>query len=267
MSDDCVSFETDDGVTTITFDDPDRRNPLSHDVKTELLSVLPTLPDDEDVRCVVFQGAGSAFSSGGDIDAMKERRRLQDEGGFEEVLREELRLANRMVRTVHTLPIPTIAKLDGPAVGSGAALALACDVRLASESGRIGFGFRHVGLSVDSGVSYLLPRLVGLSKAKDLALTGEIVDAETARELGLVDRLYDDDEFETEASEYVETLATGPSVALEHIKLLMNGSFDTDLQSALEREKAAQEVVAHTDDHVEGVDAFLEKRSPEFTGQ
>lgn len=265
MTDD-VTIKIKNSITTVMLNDPDRRNPISRGVKERLIEFLSEAPD-RDVRCVTFEGAGSAFSSGGDIDSMKERRELWGDPAFREVLREELRLANRLIEAVYTLPIPTIAKLDGPAVGSGAALALACDVRLASENASIGFGFRHVGLSVDSGVSYLLPRVVGLSNAKDLVLTGKRLDADEAFDLGLVDRLYGKSEFEERADEYVKTVAKGPTIALGHITQLLNRSFETDLQSALENEAVAQEIAANTEDHAEGVDAFLERRESTFRGR
>ena len=170
------------------------------------------------------------------------------------------------VRAVATCDLPTVAKIHGPAYGAGAALAVACDVLIASESASISFGFRQVGLNVDSGASHFLPRLVGENVAKELLFTGELVEAERATEIGLFNHVYDDEEFDEQVAATAERIATGPTVALKQSKRLVKQGLTSSLDEAIENEAAAQIVSASTDDHREGVRAFVERRDPEFDG-
>ncbi len=178
----------------------------------------------------------------------------------------ELRTAG-VVGRVYDFPVPTVAKIDGAAVGAGAGLALACDLQLASERAKLGFVFRHVGLSCDAGTSYLLPRLVGENVAKELVLTGEILDADRALELGLLNRVYPADAFGARVDELVATIAAGPTVALRHAMRLIDAAAGKPFDAALRDEAAAQGVALGTADHEEGVAAFLEGREPAFEGR
>ncbi|MDZ7701390.1 MAG: enoyl-CoA hydratase/isomerase family protein [Halobacteriales archaeon] len=153
-------------------------------------------------------GAGGAFSAGGDIARMRER--IETDMPVDDAVRSIEENTAAVVGEVHRFPLPTVARIVGPAVGAGAGLALACDLQLASEEASMGFVFRHVGLTADAGVSYLLPRLVGPNVAKELLLTGEILDAERALELGLLNHVYADDEFDQRVDELVGTIASGP---------------------------------------------------------
>jgi enoyl-CoA hydratase/carnithine racemase len=172
-----------------------------------------------------------------------------------------------LMQRVDEFPLYTVAKIDGPAVGAGAALSLACDIQVASERSVVGFVFRNVGLAIDNGASHFLPRVVGENVAKELAATGELVDAERAEELGLLNHVYPVESFEDEADALVKEIATGPTVALRHTKRLIDRGADADLADALADEAIAQAAVMETDDHREGVEAFLEKRDPEFEGR
>ncbi len=169
--------------------------------------------------------------------------------------------------TVYRFPVPTVAKIDGPAVGAGAGLALACDLQLASETAKIGFVFRGVGLSCDAGTSYLLPRLVGANTAKELVLTGEILGADDALELGLFNHVYPADEFDDRVAELVEEIASGPTVALRHATRLIDSAAGKGFEAALKDEAAAQGIALGSRDHEEGVRAFLEGREPSFEGR
>ena len=262
MSDDAVLLDIEDGTATVTLNKPDVRNALTGDIADGLVDALDGI-EDTDARCVVIQGSGGAFCAGGDINKMLEG--LQEDVPPHEKV-ESVMDTSEAVRAVYECPLPVVAKIDGAAFGAGANLAIACDTQVASASSRISFGFRQVGLTVDTGTSYFLPRIVGENKAKELVLTGEMLDAEAAGELGLFTKVYDDDEFEARAEEYVDTIATGPTVALKASKRLIRQGLESSLDQAMTNEAAAQGPVFATRDHEEGATAFMESRDPEFEG-
>jgi len=264
MSDSPTTLTLDEGVATITLNRPERRNALSAALTASLRDDLAEIAD-ADARCIVVEGAGEAFSAGGDVAEMRER--FESDESVDEQVRRLERTTSEAVARLTTFPLPTVAKVDGAAFGAGANLAIACDVQLASADAAIGFGFRQVGLTVDAGTSYLLPRLVGENVAKELVFTGELVGADRALDLGLVNRVYPGEEFEERADEFVERIATGPTVALRHAKRLLGEGLDKPVERATSDEATAQGVVFGTDDHEEGVRAFLEDRQPEFEGR
>lgn len=257
-----VLLGIEDGVATVTLNQPDRRNPFSAEIKTGIKDALEEVGDD--ARCLVFEGAGPAFSAGGDIDAMRER--FDSDMSPESRVRELGPIHNMMVR-IAKYPAPTIAKVDGACVGAGVALMLACDVQLASDRSRFGIVFRHVGLSIDAGTSYFLPRVVGTNVAKELAFTGDIFDADRARDLGLVNHVYPESTFDDRADEFIERIADGPTVALRYTKELIDDGMTKGLEAAMHDEAVAGGIVYATADHREGVEAFLEDRDPEFGGE
>ncbi|MDS0258737.1 enoyl-CoA hydratase-related protein [Haloarcula sp. S1CR25-12] len=263
MTEDAVLLTVEDGVATVTLNRPDERNALAEPTAARLVERFDAIADS-DARCVVVRGAGSAFCAGGDIGAMVEG------------VASEAPPADRMtfvtaiqdaVETVHDCRLPVVAAIDGPAFGAGAGLALACDIQLASPDAKIGFGFRRVGLAVDSGVSYFLPRVVGPNKAKELVFTGELLDADTARELGLFTRLFEAESFEAGVENIVATIAEGPTVALSQAKQLIDRGAASTVEEALDREATAQGVAFTTADHEEGTTAFMAQREPEFEGR
>mgnify|MGYP000053041863 FL=1 len=265
MSDAVVLDVDETGVATLTLNRPDRMNPLTGPIADGLSARLADLEERDDVRCVVLEGAGTAFSGGGDVQDLRDN--IESDASAGEVARQiEQGFGDAMAR-VAACPHPTVAKVDGPAVGAGATLAIACDVVLASESAVIGFVFSQVGLNVDGGTSYLLPRVVGRNTALELVLTGEVCDAERAADLGLFNHVYSEDDFETEVSAMVSRIASGPTVALRHSKRLIRDGLDKSLSEAIHDETLAQGVVFDTHDHEEGVRAFLEDREPEFEGR
>jgi enoyl-CoA hydratase/carnithine racemase len=263
MSDEAVLLDIDDEIATITLDKPEIRNALDNEIAAEIVETLDEL-EDESIRCIVFEGAGNAFSAGGDIEAMVEA--MQGDISTDRMVRELERTTNAAMTRVLNANVPTVAKVDGAAVGAGANLALACDIQLASEHAKMGFVFRQVGLALDSGTSYLLPRVVGTNVAKELVYTGEIVDADRALELGLVNHVYEDD-YEQRAQELIDRIATGPTVALRHSKRLIDAGLDKSFEQAMRDEVTAQGIVFDTHDHEEGVEAFFEDRDPEFEGR
>jgi enoyl-CoA hydratase/carnithine racemase len=264
MADDVVHLDVSDGVATVTLDHPDVRNALTRDVAVGVIDAFETV-GDSDARCVVLEATGDAFCAGGDINAMLER--FSEDVPQTEVVDRIVRETAGAIRAVRSCDLPTVATIDGSAFGAGAALAIACDVLLASDEAKISFGFRQVGLAVDSGVSHLLPRLVGENVAKELVYTGELLDAERAADLGVFNHVYPADAFDEQASEFVDRIASGPTAALSTSKRLLQQGVDSSLDDAIRNEAAAQATLLESDDHREGATAFLEGREPEFEGE
>lgn len=260
---DVVSVERSSGIARVTLRDPDRRNALSVEMADGIIEAFDALAGT-DTRCVVIRGAGPAFSAGGDVAAMIER--AETDQPLDESVRHVIHNTGGCVRRVYESEFPTVAAIDGPAFGAGAALAIACDVQLASTDAEIGFGFRNVGLAVDSGVSYLLPRLVGANRAAELVFTGELLDAERAAAMGLLNHVYESDVFEDRVETFVGRIADGPSVALRTSKRLLRTTH-ASMREAVEHEASAQAAVFDSADHAEGVAAFRDDRQPEFSGE
>lgn len=258
-----LDYEDDTEIATVTLNEPDRYNPWSRPIVEGMKDALAEA-EEMDPRCLVVQGAGDAFSAGGDIDLME--RTIEEDIQPHDKVR-MIENDNPAINGVFRFPAPTVAKVDGPAAGVGANLAIACDVILASDRSIVSFAFRNVGLNVDGGTSGLLPRIVGINIAKELTFTGEVVEAERAKELGIFNHVYPEAEFEERAREMVEDIASGPSVALRYTKDLINSANTKTLEQAQYDEAVAQAAVVKTDDHEAGVRAFLDDHDPEFTGE
>ena len=263
MSEDAVLLDIEDAVATLTLNRPDMRNAITHEVSNAMLEKLDEV-EDADARALVVTGSGGSFSAGGDINAMMAR--MSGQATLAESVRRIHQDTSRAIERVAKFHLPTIAKIDGVAFGAGANLALACDIQLASAEARMSFGFRQVGLAVDTGTSYFLPRIVGLNKAKELVFTGELLDAEAAHELGLFNHVYTED-FESEVEAFVGQIAQGPTVALETSKRALDQGLEASLDQAMTREAAHQAAVFETHDHEEGAEAFMGKRDPDFRGE
>jgi len=261
---DAVRVERDGDVARIVLATPERRNALSAATATGIVDAVAAL-EGTDVGVVVVEGEGPAFCAGGDVEAMVERQ--ADGVDLDDSVRRVIRETGRAVASVAACEFPTVAAVDGAAFGAGANLAIACDVGLVSESARIGFGFRNVGLAVDSGTSYLLPRLVGDNVARELVFTGELVEGERAVEIGLANHVYPDDEFDERAAELVTRIAEGPAAALLTSKRLLRHGPNATLDAAIENEAGAQAALLDSADHAEGVAAFREGREPDFEGE
>jgi len=264
MSDTAVLTAIEDGLATITLNQPDRRNALSDEISTGLSAALNEI-EDSDARCVLLEGSDGVFSAGGDIERMMDG--IENDVPADDRVQRLERSTNELMRRLIEFPVPTVALIDGPAVGAGANLALACDIQLATEDAVFGFVFRQVGLSVDAGTSYLLPRVVGENVAKELVLTGDIIDADRAKEIGLVNHVYDSDEVDERVEEFVEKIVSGPPIALRHANRLVGEGLEKSLEQALTDEATAQGIVFDTADHAEGVNAFFEDRDPEYQGR
>ncbi|MCK6255914.1 enoyl-CoA hydratase/isomerase family protein [Fictibacillus sp. KIGAM418] len=252
-----IMYETRAGVAWITLNRPDKLNAFMSVMHKEMLSALKTAGKDEEVRAIVITGAGRAFCSGQDLGG-------SDNPDYGEVLRQGY---NPMVQALVSIEKPVIAAVNGVAAGAGMSLALACDFRLASEKASFIEAFIHVGLVPDSGNLYFLPRLVGHAKAMELAVLGEKISAEQAKELGLVTKVVSDEAFVQEVETFAVRLANMPTKAIGLIKRYMNKSWESDLNEVLEYEALAQKTAGYTQDHKEGVTAFMEKRKPVFTGK
>lgn len=254
-------YEISDGVAWITLNRPERLNALTFEVYRELTDAFAALRNEEEARVVVLTGAGRAFCSGGDVrDIIGELQGRDAEG-----LLEFTRMTCELVRNIRALRKPVIASLNGTTAGAGACIALASDLRIASEEARIAFLFVKVGLSgADMGAAHLLPRYVGLAKATELLYTGDFISAEEALRCGLYNRVVPAAELERETRSLAIRLASGPSFALAMTKEMLNRELGIDLDTALEWEAQAQAVCMQHPDYEEAYRAFTEKREPRF---
>jgi 2-(1,2-epoxy-1,2-dihydrophenyl)acetyl-CoA isomerase len=258
-----ISTTTESNVLTITLDRPDTFNAFSDQLSTELLGALKGAERDKDVRVVVLTGAGKAFSSGQDLAELKER---YVPGYVPELSRDIRKRYNPIIKKVCGMEKPVIAAVNGVAAGAGCSLALAADLRVASEHAKFIEVFINVGLIPDSGSSYFLPRLVGHARAMELCCTGRPVDAEEALALGLVNTVVPADELAAATAKLAAKIAAMPARAVALTKRLLSSSMNRSLDEQLEAEAFAQETAGLTEDHMEGVVAFLEKRKPSFKG-
>jgi 2-(1,2-epoxy-1,2-dihydrophenyl)acetyl-CoA isomerase len=250
-------------VATLTLNRPDRLNALSSPIIDGLLEALPRLAADAQVAVVVLTGAGRGFCAGGDVKSMAEGT---SQLGLDDAV-QRLRARMEVSRLLHEIPKPTIAMVNGPAAGAGLAMALACDLRVASESARFITAFAKVGFSGDFGGSYFLSKLIGSGKARELYYTGEPLDAAQALALGLVNTVVPEFELLDATTALAQRLADGPGVALALMKQNFNAAESGTLSELLDLEAAHQIRTARTEDHQEAARAFVEKRAPVFQGR
>ena len=253
--------QTPDGIATITLNRPDRLNALTFEVYRELSDTFAALRHESTVRAIVITGAGRAFCSGGDVkDIIGELFSRNMEG-----LLEFTRMTCELVKNIRSVPKPVIASLNGTTAGAGACIALASDIRLASEDAKIAFLFVKVGLSgADMGAAYLLPRVVGLAKATELLYTGDFISAAEAERIGLYHRVVPAAELNQVTRSFAESLAAGPAFAIAKTKEMLNRELDMDLDAALECEAQAQAICMQHPDYREAYEAFVEKRKAKF---
>src|SRR5436309_15354834 len=264
-----------DGIALITLNRPESLNAMGGDLMPLLAQYLADCSSDETVRCVVLTGAGRAFCAGGDVKNMAagsdglaaaERKRspAADFARGVEGLRESQR---RTSYALHTMPKPTIAMVNGHAVGAGLSLALACDIRIASDRAKFGTVFRNVGFSGDFGGSYFLQRLVGNERARLPSFTGQVLEAPEAERIGMVSKVVPHDDLEQETMAVASTIASGPALAYARMKENLNRAETSDLLTLLEQEALNMRLSGTTQDHREAARAFVEKRTPTFSGQ
>lgn len=254
----------DTGVLTITLNRPESYNAFNDELSFELQKALKEAEKDKAVRCIVLTGAGKAFSSGQDLKS----RSIQAENGGPPHLGQsiEKRYAP-IIAKLRSMEKPVIAMINGVAAGAGASIAFACDYRITVDSAKFIQAFVNVGLIPDSGACWLLPRLIGLGRAMELALTGRAVAATEAESIGLVNKLVPAEQLQAETTALAERLAKGPTKALGLMKRAFNRAMSCDLETYLAYEAHTQEIAGRSDDYREGVAAFVEKREAVFTGQ
>ncbi|KPJ48634.1 MAG: hypothetical protein AMJ38_04905 [Dehalococcoidia bacterium DG_22] len=262
MSEPKVLLAREDGVATLTLNSPADRNALSAELVGELARAVDEVRGDEQTRVLVITGSGKAFSSGGDIKSM-----MPPQGVSLEAMKEAIKEYYRKTLSFLELPIPTIAAINGHAIGAGCTLTLACDMRVASRQAKLGLGFVRLGLHPGMGTTYFLPRLVGTARAYELLLTGDVISGEEAERLGLVNRAVEPEELEAATRELALKVARGPAIAIRMLKTALRQSPLVDLAAALDYEAAAQAFCSQTEDLREGIKAFLEKRDPQFRGR
>ncbi len=251
------------GAAWITMNRPEALNALDAPLKDALLAALREAAGDPAVRAVALTGAGRGFCPGQDLKEMEAAYRQGRTADFADVLERHLA---PIIRLLATMPKPTVALVNGVAAGAGVSLALACDLRLASSASRFKLAFEGIALIPDGGATWHLSRLVGLSRALELALLDDWVEADAALAYGLVNRVWPAEQFAEQAEAAVAKLAAGPTVAHARTKALLRDNLQATLDEALTAEAKAQIAAGETADHLEGVTAFLEKRAPRFQG-
>lgn len=266
------------GVALITLNRPDSLNAMGGELMPLLAQHLRESASDPEVRCVVLTGAGRAFCAGGDVKAMAAQRDILSgaNGGTKplsgpallarsvQVLRQSQRDTSGML---HTMPKVTIAMVNGHAVGAGLSLALACDIRIASDKAKFGTAFRNVGFSGDFGGSYFLQKLIGTERARLLYYTGQVVEAQEALQLGICSKVAAHDDLEAKTMKIAEHIASGPTLAYARMKENFNRGESSDLFTLLDQEALNMTLSSQTRDHMEAARAFVEKRQPTFAGE
>lgn len=259
-----VQQEVAEGVAVLTLDRPDVLNAFDDDLGAGILGAVEAASADDAVRCIVITGAGRAFSSGEDLGALQSS---YERGEAPELGDTLVRRYNPLIRAVVAAPKPVVAAVNGVAAGAGASLVLACDQRIASAKAKLVVAFTKVGLVPDSGALWFLARMLGTSRAWQLAISGDPLDAVRAHELGVFHEIVEPEAFEQRWRAVARELADGPTHAFALTKALLRDALDRSLEEQLHAEVDAQTRAGRSADHLEGVQAFLGKRAPRFTGR
>ncbi len=256
----CLKYEKKGRALYITLNRPDVFNAFDDDQSYQLQDALKSAKKDSEVRVIVLTGAGKAFCSGQDLKAIANSKNRS--------LRDSLdKRYNPIIRAIRNMPKPVIGMINGVAAGAGCSLALACDYVIASERASFIEVFINVGLVLDSGSSYFLPRLVGSARAFEMATMGSKVKADQALEWGMINKVTSADELEASTAEIVSYYENAPTKAIALMKQMINKSYHSDLETMLQYEAYCQDIAGNSEDYQEGVKAFNEKRKPEFTGE
>jgi 2-(1,2-epoxy-1,2-dihydrophenyl)acetyl-CoA isomerase len=259
-----VAYSVESSVGIVVLDRPEVLNSFDETMGLETLRVVEGAAADDSVRCIVITGAGRAFCAGEDLGALSDQYSRGEVPDLGDTL---VKRYNPLIRTIRSAPKPVVAAVNGVAAGAGASLALACDVRVASEHAKLVLAFIGAALVPDSGAVWFLSNMVGTARAWQLASTGRPVAADEALALGLFDQVVAQDAFEETWRSAAQKLAAGPTRAFALTKQLVNGAPERSLEEQLELEVDAQSAAGRTDDHLEGVQAFLAKRKPDFQGR
>lgn len=263
MSYDFISYKVINSVAHLTLNRPDVLNSFNREMAKEVQAVLASAQDDDSIRCVLLTGEGRAFCAGQDL-AEVSATDIGNPVNLREIVKESYSLT---IKGIRHLEKPVVCAVNGVAAGAGANIALACDLVIASENASFIQSFCHVGLIPDSGGTFFLPRLVGLPRATAMAMLGEKIPAKQALEYGMIYKVVEHDKLKSESLKLSERLASMPTTGLGLIKRGFNRSFSNDLDSQLEFEEELQGIAGKTHDYREGVQAFIEKRKPKFTGK
>lgn len=258
-------YEQEGPIVTLTMDQPEQRNPLTGNTAIpEFLDAIERIHDDNQVRCVILTGNGPSFSAGGNINEMK--RQASDDVSLMSIRQDYRRGIQRLTLNLYDLEVPVIAAVNGHAIGAGLDLACMCDIRIASEHARFAESFIKLGIIPGDGGAWLLPRILGVSRAAELALTGEMIDAQKALAYGLVSQVVPHEQLIATAREVAERITQHASHGIRLTKRLMREAMHTRLDTLLELSAVYQAIAHKTEDHSEAVSAFLEKRQPKFAG-
>jgi len=266
MNDKTVILEKKDYIAKVTLNRPDRLNAVNGQLCEEFLVALDEIGKDDDVRVIVLTGAGRAFCSGADVRGMEGGPEATSiRGGVSEMGRQVL--GSTMVRRIRLMRKPSIAMVNGPAVGGGCALALACDIRMGSENARFMNAFVKRGLGSGWAGPWLYPRVMGLGKALEILLTGDFLEAEEAEKVGVLNHLVPADKLEEETMKLARKIACGPPIAIRETRRQVYAGLSSDFETGLQASDVGERITVVTEDHIEGVKAFVEKREPRFKGR
>ncbi len=269
MSEKVTKYKVEDNVATITFNIPDKLNALTYQFCDETMAHLTAAARDPEVGAVVVTGEGRAFSAGGDVAAMAEKR-PEVPGMVSDTVEaavDGLRSSQEICWLLHSMPKITIAMVNGHAMGAGLGIAMSCDLRVASSKAKFGTAYANVGFGGDFGTTWQLTQLVGEAKAKELMILGDIIGAEEAQRINLVNKVVEPDALADTVKEMATRIARGPQVSYRYMKENINLAVRSDFRTILDREAMTHVRCSLTEDHREGVTAFVEKRSPDFKGR
>lgn len=255
-----ILFEIKNNVAVLTLNRPEKFNSFNREMALELQERLDECAIDKDIRCIYLTGSGKAFCAGQDLGELTG----ENPPGFEVILSEHY---NPVITRIRKIAKPVVCAVNGVAAGAGANIALACDIVIAAASASFIQAFSKIGLIPDSGGTYTLPRLIGFQKASALMMLGEKVTATEAERIGMIYKVIADADFEAESFTIASTLSQMPTKGLAYTKMALNASLDNSLAEQLHKEDELQFKAAHTSDYREGVNAFMEKRTPKFTGE
>jgi 2-(1,2-epoxy-1,2-dihydrophenyl)acetyl-CoA isomerase len=267
MEYDDIRVETNDGITLITLNKPEKLNPITFKTLYELIKAFEAVEADDDVRVMVITGAGRGFCSGADLSLPEAAATYAKLIGERFVQEFPGGLLGLMIDRLGHMRKPTIAAVNGVAVGAGFGICLACDMRIASTQARFSNIFTKRAMVSHAGVPYYLPRIVGVARAMEMILTDRMVSAEEADKIGLVNRVVQPEELMPAAMELAQTIAKGPTITIELNKRIIYDGLNRDLTSQLQNEQYGQSIARNTEDAKEGMQSFLERREPVFKGR
>jgi enoyl-CoA hydratase/carnithine racemase len=259
-------LEKKEGIGLLTMNRPDRMNAFNQQMEAEFVQALQEADQDDEIRVLVVTGAGKSFCAGADVGRMSAEERERKPKGAEE-FRRGFRNVQGIILGLQRLEKPTMAMINGPAVGGGFDLACACDLRLGSEKARFMVAFTRIGLFPGWGGTWLYPRLIGIPKAAEMLFTGDFLEAKDAERYGLLNRLVPAEDLEKETMSLARRIADGPPIALRLAKLQLYKGLGMDLESAMKVAAACETITLTSEDHKEGVAAFKEKRKPQYKGR